>query len=69
MTSTFATQTIANNTAVKVHFGGSAYYAARVTGWQEGHIGLYEVCWLETVPNYMRRGEVDLIEHERVSLI
>ena len=63
------TQTIATGTVVRVDFGsfGRGEYVAKVTGFQEGHIGLYELVWLETIPGYMWSGSVDLIEAERVS--
>lgn len=70
MTSTATTtQAIANGTVVRVDFGsfGFGEYVAKVTGWQEGCIGLYELVWLETIPGYMGIGETDLIEQGRVS--
>lgn len=69
MTTTATTQTIATDTVVRVDFGsfGHGEYVAKVTGFQEGHIGLYELVWLETIPGYMTKGSVDLIEQGRVS--
>lgn len=68
------TSTITAGTVVKVFFGsaiagGHEHYVAQVNGFQAGHIGLYDLTWLESVPTYMQRGERDLIEAERVSLI
>jgi len=69
MASTNTTQTIATGTTVRVDFGsfGHGEYVAKVIGFQDGLIGLYELVWLETIPGYMRSGSVDLIEAERVS--
>ena len=63
---------ITTGSTVKVFFGsaiagGFDHYVATVTGFQPGTIGLYEVVWAETVPGYMARGTVDLIESDRVS--
>ena len=64
--------TLTNGTAVKVYFGdaitgGHEHYVGVVEGFQPGHIGLYEIRWAETIPGYMRRGSIDLIEQNRVS--
>lgn len=62
-----ASTTLAAGTIVKVSFGSDVDYVAKVQGFQEGHIGLYQLEWLESVPRYMTKGSIDLIEQDRVS--
>ena len=68
------TSNITTGSVVKVFFGsaiasGHDHYVAQVNDFQPGHTGLYDLTWLESVPNYMRSGDRDLIEAKRVSLI